>query len=226
MSSNQSQHKNVLGIIIIVIGFLLLVDQLHLIRFGNILSMWWPMILVLLGLAQFQSNKKSGTLLIVVGAIFQLNAFDFLDWNIWNILWPVLIILFGFSLLTGTRHEKNSPPTNPSDENRINSFNMFSGLKRAIISQHFAGGQITTVFGGAEIDLRGAASTEKEILLNVTALFGGVDIAIGNHWKIVMSGTPLFGGMDDTRGQKEDTPEGTPILKIYATVLFGGLEIK
>jgi len=79
-----------LGIIIIFIGVGFLLDQANVISFIEILSNWWPLIFIVIGLLQLvtqaQSATLTGPLFIIIGAILLLN--ERTDSLIFLYLWP------------------------------------------------------------------------------------------------------------------------------------------
>ena len=106
----------------------------------------------------------------------------------------------------------------------LNIFAIFSGHNKYIDDPEFKGGSISCTFGGAEIDLTNAELATEGAVLDLSALFGGMEISVPKHWKIQITGTPIFGGLEDKTVQ--DTPnENTRTLHIYAHVIFGGIEI-
>jgi membrane-associated PAP2 superfamily phosphatase len=40
-----------------------------------------------------------GIAVVVIGVVFLLQNLGFISSNVWSIIWPVLIILFGFSII-------------------------------------------------------------------------------------------------------------------------------
>jgi hypothetical protein len=91
-------------------------------------------------------------------------------------------------------------------------------------SSSFRGGRIGAIFGGAEIDLTNA-TLSPDAGLDVFAAFGGVEITVPRGWRVDINGFPLFGGFEN-KTAKESLGEDAPRLRIDATVLFGGLEVK
>ncbi len=227
MSDKRSQHRMTIGIILIAIGALLFFDQMNIFRFGDIIGTWWPMILVAIGILQLNSgNKASASILLILGVFFQLNQLDILGWNIWNLIWPLLIVLAGFYLIKGSSNAENKMVKSGENGDTINVLALFSGNTSKVSSQLFAGGQITAIFGGADVDLSQASTKLPEVNLTITALFGGADLVIGDGWRVEVHGTPLFGGIDEKRRTELIISEEKPLLKINATVLFGGIDIK
>ncbi|HDR04071.1 MAG TPA: hypothetical protein ENN84_02335 [Candidatus Marinimicrobia bacterium] len=227
MSDKRSQHRITIGIILIAVGGLLFFNQMNLFRFGKIIGTWWPMILIAIGFLQLKSgNRGSAAILLIVGIFFQLNQLDIVGWNIWNLIWPLLIVFAGIYLLKGNGSVENKMIKANEDGDTIDVLALFSGSTSNVNSQVFNGGQITAIFGGADVDLSQAKSKLPEINLTVTALFGGADLRIGDDWRVQVQGTPIFGGIDDKRRSELNRSEEKPLLKINATVIFGGIEIK
>jgi predicted membrane protein len=135
-------------------------------------------------------------------------------------------VLAGFYLLKGSSAAGNKVIKTGDNGDTINVLALFSGSSNQVGSQNFNGGQITAIFGGADVDLSQAKTKQAEIDLSVTALFGGADLLVGDGWRVEVHGTPLFGGIDDKRQKQLFVSDEKPLLKINATVLFGGIDIK
>lgn len=67
------------------------------------------------------------------------------------------------------------------------------------------------------------AATEAS--LDVEAFFGGVKIRVPPTWAVAVEGAPIFGGIEN-KAIPSATTEGQPLLRIRATVVFGGIEIR
>lgn len=112
--------RNLVGLIIILMGILLLIDRLvPALSLGWLFS--WPMILIIIGLvigAQSKFDNNASYILIMLGGFFLLtNEFHL---NIGNLLWPILLIALGFWLIKGRnrkakRHIPVPPTTYPDD---------------------------------------------------------------------------------------------------------------
>ena len=81
--------------------------------------------------------------------------------------------------------------------------------------------ELNAVFGGMEYDLRNAIF-EKDCAIKATAVFGGIDILVPDHVKVVVNSTGLFGGTSN----KAKSLGNTVTLYVRATSLFGGVDIK
>lgn len=160
-----------------------------------------------------------GLLFIFIGVLLIAN--QWLDTNLWTYLWPLLLIFIGLSFIF-SRSRKGKAP---NDENHIRSISIFSGADLRNRSTHFRGGQVTTLFGGAEIDLRKSIMQEDGASLDITSIFGGATVIVPENVKVIASGIPIFGGWEDKTIQTESNGDA-PILNLNCHVIFGGVEIK
>lgn len=121
---------------------------------------------------------------------------------------------FGFS--------SGAPTSNTGDV--IDLVNVFSGSKQQFYSKNLLGGEIVAVFGGAELNFI-QSDFQNRIVIEITAIFGGVKLIIPPNWIVTSEVTPIFGGLHDRRGVV--TPlEGNPkVLVIKGTALLGGIDI-
>ena len=106
----------------------------------------------------------------------------------------------------------------------IESVNVFSGSQQIVYSKNFKGGEVTSVFGGCDVNLS-QADFEGQILLEVSAIFGGVKIIVPSGWQVKQEVTAIFGGFDDKRVMRAPE-ESNKMLVIKGVALFGGVEIK
>lgn len=220
------------GGILVLIGIAFLLDHLGIISIGNPFR-FWPLLIVLVGLLNFISNRRPwGTLLMFAGVILQLNELGYTHFG-WGQLWPMLLIALGFFVFWGSLEWRNKPATSASNEGdprtTLNEAVVFGGLERRMTSQDFQGGDVTAIFGGVELDMTEANMQAKEATLAITAIFGGVEIRVPPNWQVAFRGAPIFGGIEDkTRTARvNDSSNPDPkVLVITGAVIFGGLEIK
>lgn len=220
------------GGILVLVGIAFLLDHLGIISIGNPFR-FWPLAIVLVGLLNFVAQRRSwGALLMFAGAILQLNELGYTHFG-WAQLWPMLLIALGIFVFWGSiegRKKRTSSISEDGDpRTTLNEAVVFGGLERRMTSQDFQGGDVTTIFGGAELDLTEANMQAKEATLAITAIFGGVEIRVPPNWQVAFRGAPIFGGIEDkTRTARVADPSNSDIkvLVITGAVIFGGLEIK
>jgi len=99
--SGQRGRTLVAGVLILL-GVLFLIDNLNILSLdtGDVIGTWWPLAIVFLGVVQLLSTRGSSPagplLLIGIGASLQLLT---LDWVGWGVIWPLIIIGVGLSVL-------------------------------------------------------------------------------------------------------------------------------
>ena len=100
---------------------------------------------------------------------------------------------------------------------------VLAGVNRGNTSKTFRGGDLTAVFGGCQIDLRQAA-IESEAVIDVFAMWGGIEIKVPENWSVSGRVTPILGGYED---KTRRVPDGTnQRLLVRGLVIMGGVEIK
>ena len=107
----------------------------------------------------------------------------------------------------------------------ITSQAFLSGDQKRILSKNFRGGKISAILGGAEIDLSQADMIEPA-MLNIEVAMGGVKLIVPPHWNVQVNVSNVLAGVEDKRLYPQVTPDPKKILKIYGSVILGGLEIK
>jgi predicted membrane protein len=155
-----------------------------------------------------------------------LNELHFIDVNIWA-FWPLILVLVGGLLVWRAmgkrRHAGHGDPDAVASESVVNTFTMFGGVGRRNASQDFKGGEITTILGGCELDLRGASIKNGPAVIDVFVFWGGIDIKVPEDWTVSIETMPLMGGCDDkTRPAKNGSGKH---LVIKGYIIMGGLEI-
>jgi hypothetical protein len=213
------------GLVLIGLGVLFLLDQADVLDAGEVLSDWWPVAIIAFGVWQLIELRRSpvGPLIVIgVGVVLLLIRLDIITDEAWNFVWPVALVLVGAAILL--RRPGRDVPSG-SGEDVVRSFAVFSGSEVVNTSQRFRGGTVTAVFGGATLDLRRARPALEGASVAVTAVFGGVDVLVPRGWRVETTGMPIFGGYDNKVDHEAAGPE-SPALKVDATAIFGGADIK
>jgi predicted membrane protein len=213
-----------IGIVLVILGAGFLLDQLEVIAFGELLSTWWPLILIAIAVIQLATRSVAPAVslfLLLVGAYLQVAQLDILPIDLGQIFWPSLLILTGLYLVL-TRSLRRPADANPDD--LLNSFVIFGGTEQRLQSQNFRGGSAVALFGGTDIDLRDAALAPEGATLDLTAAFGAIEVVVPEPWKVRMSGLPLFGGWDNKARRPADAADG-PTLTVRCVAAFGGIEL-
>ena len=217
----MNRARVLFGSVVTVLGALLMLDFADVLNAGEVIDTWWPAVIVVAGLMALWANPQRWMMPLVVtsaGVVLLLRSTDVVDSL--AVAGPALLILVGLIVIFGRGMSRRVVAT----ADRVNSFNVFSGTELASHSDHFEGGNVGALFGGAEIDLRDAQPAPGAAL-DVFVAFGGAEIKVPEGWQVITHGMPIFGGFDNVTA-KERIPAGAPVLDVDATVIFGGLEVK
>lgn len=228
MTSNPRGPK-VFALIFIIIGALMILNNLGVTSFDLTIGTWWPLILVIIGLQQLFSSRFTNLfplIIILIGVALQLRQLELIEAAQLRLGWPLLLILFGLILLFGFQ-KRGRQLTETSAHSIVDTMVFFGSVERQIASPSFHGGNATAFFGGAKLDLTGSQLAEGVQILNIQAFFGGVELILPEDWIVEIRGVPLFGGIEDKR-RKPATSGEEPKAKllINSVVAFGGIEIK
>ena len=223
----------VIGAVIVAVGLIILLDNL-----GIVHDMWrfWPLILVGVGIAKVLEGRGPaaqvwGGLIAVVGVAFLLDnlhiRFFYLDVS--DVIWPIAIIGFGLFLLVKAMDRSrliNVTPAPSDTDASLGAWAIFSSVKRKVDTQDFKGGEVAAVFGEVKVDLRKAGISGERAVIDVNALFGGVDIRVPENWSVVMKGTGVFGAFEDKSvPPRVDPGVKPPQLIITGTAIFGATKV-
>lgn len=210
-----------LGVLVVAIGVAALLDELDLVEvsLGDLVSTWWPLAVIGVGLAALVTVPRAWVGpagVLTVGVLLQLGELGLLDVSFWGLLWPLGIILVGISLITRMG-------SHGTDDAVVNSAVIWWGSERRSTSQAFRGGSLSAIMGGIDLDLRQADIVDKAEIA-VFAFWAGVDIKVPPTWRVRVTGLPLLGGFDNktTPPADPDAPE----LVVHVTAIMGGVEVK
>ncbi|WP_373894297.1 LiaF transmembrane domain-containing protein [Virgibacillus natechei] len=210
------------GLFFLVFGFSFLLHQAEIIDFGQVLSTWWPLILIIIGIIQLfnrtQSSKVSGFLFLFVGIFFFVN--QSFDLNLVSYLFPLIFIFIGIIIIF-TRFNRDKTPHTDAD---LNTFALFSGAEIRSQSKNFRGGSVMTIFGGAEIDLRDAV-IEDGASIDLATVMGGASIMVPENVHVEVTGVPILGGWENTTRKPREDDE-VVVLKLNCLTILGGAEIR
>ena len=206
--------KSAIGLLLVLIGCVFLIDNLGWIDGLTRYIFTWPTILIVIGIGLLASGKfKPALVLFLVGGFFWVNRYYHYDMSTY---WPVILIVVGIFFIL--RHISSGN----SNDDEIDEVCVFSGTERKYSSQAFAGGKVTTLFGGAELDLRETTPVEGATI-DIFTMFGGTEITVPQDWNVQLDATALLGGISDER--KNVSADG-PKMRIKGFVMFGGVEIR
>lgn len=97
--------ENLISILLIVVGVGFLLSAFDVIDFGGAILLWWPMLLIGLGLLTLMDRKYHiawPIILLIAGGILQLNNLEIINVSFWSVAWPIALIALGISWLSIT----------------------------------------------------------------------------------------------------------------------------
>lgn len=195
-------------------------------------SGWWTVFLIVPGLAGMIGQRRitfGGILLVGLGVILLVRSRGWLTGIPKAAFWIILLALLGLWLIFGSSHHRGGAVyqskigMDPSDYPE--HLAIFSAFQAVSTSQQLRGGKLTAIFGGGQLDLRQAAIVDGAIL-EVTSIFGGVEIQLPERCRVRFNGVHILGGTDDSSIPRDYSREDLPLLTIRDTCIFGGAEIK
>lgn len=226
---NNSNGRNILGVILMVVGGLWIIDNFNLFGYMNFPFFSWHTFFVIAGAIIISNNSKSfwGYLLIGIGVVGWLRHMPFIPFaqflNFGD-LWPLIIFGLGLWLILNQREksncntqnhnsgrENNNPFTQPNTTNFtsssttessldfINELASFTSVEKRINSQSFKGGKVAATFGSVLLDFRQCKLAPGEHILDLSVAFGGVELYFPQDWKVIVNVSSVFGGFDDQR---------------------------
>ncbi len=221
----------VASIIIIAFGLVLLLDNLGIIH-GRDIWDYLPCVLIALGILRVVEAKGRpggsivGGVMAGAGTLWLLDNLGIIRFNA-GLIWPLILISGGVTMLARVLDRRDpvnlaSPAPGGDFESTVSMYSIFGGSKRVVRTEDFRGGDIVSIFGGNTLDLRNAKIASGPALVDITAIFGGVDLKVPSEWIVVNKGIGVFGGYED----KSNHPVSGPQLVITGSAVFGGVTIK
>jgi predicted membrane protein len=228
------------GALLIVFGTLLFIDNLGFLPV-SVFDAFWPLCFMGGG-AYWFSRTGSPAIRVWSATAFIFGVLLLLDlFHIVRVtgatLWPMALIATGVVMLI---YRLNFPKladrisfgantnTRPITS-RLEEVAVFSQVKRRVETQTFEGGELSSVFGGIELDLRWAAISTpgKVAVLEANAVFGGIELRVPETWRLSIQGSAAFGAYEDkTIPPRPEPGFETPTLVIRGGVAFGAVTVR
>lgn len=216
------------GIVLIAAGSLFALNALNITDIDIFFDGWWTLfIIVPCTVGLFTEREKTGNLIgIAVGVFLLLCCQDILNFSmLWKLLVPAIIVIVGvkmvFTGLSGNKANEIIAKLKANGNAPKVACATFSGCNLNYDGEVFEGAELTAVFGGVKCDLRNAV-IEADCAVQVSAIFGGIDIFVPGNVNVKVSSNCLFGGISNKTSLHKDAPT----IYISGTCMFGGVDIK
>ena len=225
------------GLVFVAVGIIFGGNALNIWDIDVFFPGWWTLFLIIPGLVsmvRYGFNWGSGVL-VILGLILLFDALDIISSDImWKLVFPLILVIIGISILTsffrsGTKKNIEDEEYTKSKSYKYDSTQyprytaILGGGDYKNNTEDLKGIVAEAILGGLEIDLRDAKITE-DIVLELTAVLGGIDVYIPDNVRVeIISGVPVLGGFEHKINR--DALSG-PKVRIKYTAVLGGIEIK
>ena len=225
------------GLIFVVVGIIFGGNALNIWDIDIFFPGWWTLFLIIPGLismVRYGFNWGSG-ILVIIGLVLLFDALDIIDDGvIWKLIFPLVLVAVGISIIvsffrTGTKKGIKSEEYSKSKSYKYDSTQyprytaILGGGDYKNNTEDLKGVVAEAILGGLSIDLRDAKITE-DIVLELTAVLGGIDIFIPDNVRVeIISGVPVLGGFEHKINRNAISG---PKVRIKYTAVLGGIEVK
>ena len=225
------------GLIFVAVGIIFGGNALNIWYIDIFFPGWWTLFLIIPGLismVRYGFNWGSG-ILVIIGLVLLFDALDIIDDGvIWKLIFPLVLVAVGISIIasffrTGTKRGIESEEYSKSKSYKYDSTQyprytaILGGGDYKNNTEDLKGVVAEAILGGLSIDLRDAKITE-DIVLELTAVLGGIDIFIPDNVRVeIISGVPVLGGFEHKINRNAISG---PKVRIKYTAVLGGIEIK
>ena len=217
------------GFILIIIGILLLLDNLGVADFGDMIHDYWPVILVVWGLGILLRRRSVSTAPSPAGypqgGSEQIGSQQGVSPG-------------AESQQPGSSQSRASAGgPNQSESELIHQSSAFGDISVNVTSPHFRGGSVSTVFGGSNLDLSAAGIAEGEHELRIHGVFGDSRLVLPKDAAVAISASSVFGDLfilgQRKGGISTEIQHVTPSyplasnrLKVTITRIFGSIRVE
>ena len=223
-------RRILLGVLLVLAGVIFALNSLEITNINIFFKGWWTLFIIIPCFVNiFTDRDKVGNIFaMAIGIILLLCCQGILDFSVfWKLILPIVIITVGLSMIFSglfiKRKLKSHFKKLGCDEKnfRIN-YTVFSGTDINCAGEVFEGADLKTIFGGIDMDLRGAI-IEKDCEIFASVAFGGIDIIVPDDVNVKINSSVYFGGVSNNCENR--AVDNAPTLYINCTGAFGGIEI-
>lgn len=215
------------GIILIVIGLIIGLNSLGIANINIFFEGWWTLFIIIPSLIDIIKSPSKGEnyVWLSVGIVLLLCAQGILSFKIiGKLILPAILVGIGLSILLKDKVEEKVKEKikTLNQEGLEEYYATFSGQEINPKGEEFKGASLNAIFGGIDLNLT-EAQIQKDTLINVASVFGGVDIKVPSNVNVKVKSTSIFGGADNKVKKYTDN---LPTIYVKAFCLFGGVDIK
>ncbi len=254
MSKPEGNIKSryIIGLGFIIFALMMLFENLGLHLIGRIFN-HWPIALIILGAAllygpfQIKDKQTKGSnlpyFLIGFGLLFTLTQHNMFNLDIGDLIAPAIFLAIGLHILRPNgRHKKpkkkddnteavsedglNDSTDADNDDASVDVFSILGGSEYSTQSKNLNSGNVISVMGGADVDIREADMIGDSMEIDVLSFMGGVEIKVPAHWQVSVKAVGLLGGVSNKTTCLADKLQlSKKYLTISGLALMGGIDI-
>ncbi len=228
----MNKKSNILwGIVLIILGIVWGLNALEIANINLLFDGWWTLfIIVPCFIDLFKEKNKIGNIVgLLIGVLLLLACRDIISFElIWKLAFPIFLVAFGLSIIFkdffNNKIKEEMKKLNKGKQKEY--FAIFGSEEINLDKEEFTGCELSAVFGGVNLDLTNT-KLKEDVIINASAIFGGIDIIVPKDVSVKIVSNCVFGGASDERRLKnKDQKESERTIYINATCIFGGLDIK
>jgi predicted membrane protein len=221
----MDRTRALLGSLLVLAGVVFLLDAADVIPARDILSGWWPVALIALGLFVMFGSPGSltgGGILAAIGAVLLLATLDIIEISLWQLIIPLILIGAGLSLVI----RGISPGGKADRSNRVNLMGVLSEQRIRSESGRFQRASLTSILGDVNLDLRNSTLDVSGAEVDAFCLLGDINIIVPRGWRVHVQGMPILGDFEDKTDHEQHLPHNAPELTITGVSILADVQIK
>lgn len=217
--------RSLVGALLVLAGVIFLLDAAEVVPARDILSDWWPLVIVFIGLVAMFGPTRSltgGGILAAIGAALLVQTLGIIDIAFWQLIIPLVLIAAGLSLVLrgfglGVRSDRN---------NRLSLVGVLTEQHVRSESGSFQSASLTSILGDVTLDLRNATLQSQGAEVDAFCMLGNVNVIVPRGWRVHVEGMPLLGDFEDHTDHEQNLPESAPEIEITGVSILADIEIK
>ena len=212
------------GILIIMLGLAILLANINVFSFRDVLTDWWPLFVIGAGAIMAFGNRENylwGLLAGGLGIVFLINNLDVAHIRISDIIFPALLVTIGLQVLVQSRSRVPEQTSSTRDEEDVIA--ILGGTSHKNTSDDYRSAKITAILGGTETDIS-KVTIKKSATINLLVVMGGIELRVPENVIVKPRAGIVLAGIEDKTSPNDNGDN--PILYLDGIIVMGGVEIK